>query len=75
MSVRRLVKWRPVGAVDCPRCGEKKPSGGVQTIEYRGGHAHGTEKKLMCDSCRRTFVDWYEARADETGFVEIGGGQ
>lgn len=62
---RRLSNWRPVGAVSCPRCEQNKSSGGYQSIETGSGF----EKKLMCDDCRRTFLEWYEQRSDETGWV------
>jgi C4-type Zn-finger protein len=66
---RRLGKWRPVGAVDCPRCGETKPSGGYQ---YVTDHTNmSTEQKLMCDSCRQRFKSWYDMRSDESGIVVI----
>jgi len=66
---RELGNWRPVGAVDCPRCGETKRSGGYQAVIDH--NKMETETKLMCDSCRQTFKSWYQQRSDESGVVVI----
>jgi len=72
MSVkRRLGSWRPVGAVDCPRCDNSKQSGGYYVIRVKGSNGHGTEKRLMCDGCKRTFKKWYKSREDSSGWVVI----
>lgn len=68
MGKKRLVSWKPVGAVECPRCSKNKNSGGYQYIEDM--EEMSREKKLMCDSCRRKFVKWYKQREDRSGIVE-----
>lgn len=65
----RLGKWRPVGSVQCPRCGEAKQSGGYQSIQNYD--LNETRRELMCDECRETFVKWYRQREDETGMVNL----
>ncbi len=66
---RRIQSTRPLGAVACPACGENRSSGERVRFEYDHPGESGTESTVRCDRCLRRLREWYDARADDRGWV------